>query len=153
MNKYSVMQVIPHREKMVLIDSLDNYDVDSATCLVKITAENLFYDNTKQGVPSYIGCEYMAQSIAAFSGAHDLDNGKPVGIGFLLGSRKYQSNQPYFSLNSVLKIIVNQLYSEESGLRVFDCTIHDQNNELLAFAKINVFQPDNATEFLKRSYE
>ena len=52
-----------------------------------------------------------------------------------------------FSLNSTLTIEVEKLYSEESGLSAFECTIKE-GDVLLVDAKINVFQPENPSQFL-----
>jgi hypothetical protein len=39
------------------------------------------------------------------------------------------------------------LYKDESGLSAFDCAIFINDGEV-ASARINVFQPENPTEFL-----
>jgi len=150
MNKYPITEVIPHRAPMVLIDQLEQYDKESAICAVTITTDSPFYDAQQQGVASYIGNEFMAQSIAAFSGAHALDEGRAVTIGFLLGSRKYKTFQPYFRLAEKYLITINELYQEESGLSVFDCEILDANQQVVAKANINVFQPKDAETFLQK---
>ena len=76
MNNYDIKQVLPHQAPMILIDTLAQYDLDSCRCTVKITAQSPFYSVIKKGVPSYIGSEYMAQAIAAFAGAHALDDNR-----------------------------------------------------------------------------
>ena len=151
MNKYAIEDVVPHQAPMILIDSLINYEQESACCQVKITKNSPFYDNEKQAVPSYIGCEYMAQSIAAFAGAQSLDNNGEVVIGFLLGSRKYKALKPYFPLGITLNITVKELYCEGSGLRVFECEISDLAENIYAQANINVFQPSDATAFINEN--
>jgi predicted hotdog family 3-hydroxylacyl-ACP dehydratase len=151
MNNYSITDVLPHRDPMVLIDSLESYDIDSCICQVKITNKSPFYNEKMAGVPSYIGNEYMAQAIAAYSGANALDSQHKVTIGFLLGSRKYKTFKPYFLLNTLLTIKVKQLYQEESGLSVFECEINDQTSNLIAQANINVFQPEDAAAFINEN--
>lgn len=153
MNKYPIVDVLPHREPMILLDSLTYYDEDSCICQVNITPESAFYDIEQSGVPSYIGSEYMAQAIAAFAGAHALDNNQPVSIGFLLGSRKYKTEQPFFTLGHCFTVSVKELYKEESGLSVFECVITNQTEQIIAQANINVFQPEDAQAFINESYE
>ena len=153
MNKYQIVDVLPHREPMILIDSLDSYDHDSCICKVKITKESPFYDENQSAAPSYIGIEYMAQAIAAYSGANALDNNGKVTIGFLLGSRKYKTFKTSFTINTLLTINIKQLYQEESGLSVFECEIFDQTSELLAQANINVYQPGDADAFINEANE
>ena len=128
---------------MSLISNLVKYDEKSAQCNVVINQDSLFFSADLAGVPSYVGIEYMAQSIAAFSGANGLDVGEPVKIGFLLGSRKYQSYTECFALGETYIIDVVEFYKDESGLSVFECQIK-HGDELIAEAKVNVFQPESA---------
>lgn len=151
MNNYAIEDILPHKAPMILIDALTNYDDESACCQVKITTSSPFYDAKKQGVPSYIGSEYMAQSIAAFAGAIALDNNGTVVIGFLLGSRKYKTMLPYFPLDKTLQITIKELYREDSGLRVYECEITDEEANIFAQANINVFQPSDAKAFIKEN--
>lgn len=152
MNKYDINQVLPHQSPMILIDSLENYDVDSCRCAVVISQHSPFYNTGKNGVPSYIGSEYMAQAIAAFAGAHALDENENVQIGFLLGSRKYKTMCSYFTLGATLTITIKELYREDSGLRVFECEILSAEKSVLAQANINVFQPKDPDAFIQESY-
>jgi len=153
MKKYSIEAVLPHQAPMILIDSLNSYHNDGCMCDVTITEKSPFYNKTKKGVANYIGSEYMAQAIAAYAGALALDRNNKVKIGFLLGSRKYKTFKPYFELNETLSIKVEVLYQEESGLSVFECEIKSSADELLAQAKINVFQPKNPMEFLENALD
>lgn len=153
MNNYDISQVLPHKSPMILIDSINQYDVDSCRCTVTITANSPFYNVERKAVPSYIGNEYMAQAIAAFAGAHALDNQDDVQIGFLLGSRKYKTMRSHFELDETLTITIKELYREDSGLRVFECAILSLENDVLAQANINVFQPENPDAFIQASYE
>jgi predicted hotdog family 3-hydroxylacyl-ACP dehydratase len=152
MNNYDIEQVLPHQSPMILIDSLEYYDVDSCRCNVTITEHSPFYNSDKKGVPSYIGNEYMAQAIAAFAGAHALDANDSVQIGFLLGSRKYKTMCSHFALAEILSITIKELYREDSGLRVFECEIINAENSILAQANINVFQPKDPDAFIQESY-
>lgn len=147
---YAIEQLIPHRPPMVLLDKLLGYDQDSARCEVRIHPDCPFFDPAFGGVPGYVGIEYMAQAIAAFAGAQALDAGQPIQIGFLLGSRKFQCHRSRFTDGMALTIEVTQLHKEESGLGQFDCTIlHGQQR--LCEARINVFQPANAGEYVKQA--
>jgi len=148
MKKYAIEELIAHRKPMILISRLITHDESSAVCEVDISDASPFYQSVSNGVASYVGIEYMAQSIAAFAGAKSLAQGKSVDIGFLLGSRKYQTFSPVFKNNTTYQITVEQLYQEDRGLSVFGCKIQLDDN-LIAQAKINAFQPENPQEFLK----
>jgi len=135
---------------MILIDALCDYHAEGGRCRVTITEQSPFYDASINGVASYIGSEYMAQSIAAYAGALALDNNLAVKIGFLLGTRKYETFTPTFIVGQTIEITVLQLFQEDTGLSVFDCKIA-LGDDILAQAKINVFQPSEPEQFLKDS--
>lgn len=148
MNNYAVEELIAHRPPMVLISRMKSYEDTKAVCEVDITETSPFFEPNIDGVANYIGIEYMAQSIAAFAGAKALDKGERVDIGFLLGSRKYQTFQPKFNCRTTYQISVEELYKEDSGLTVFACEISN-GEQLVAKAKVNAFQPENPEAFLK----
>lgn len=142
---YSIERVLAHEAPMILIDKLVAYSEDSAQCEVTITQQSACYDASLNGVPAYVGIEYMAQSIAAFAGANDIDAGRQKRVGFLLGTRKLTLNTPQFTLNDTLTITVQRIYQEDTGLGVFDCKI-TKNDDSLAEARVNVFQPGEQHE-------
>ncbi len=140
MTEYSIEQVLVHEAPMILIDELISYDDNSATCAVNIGEESAFYDTSTQSIPSYICIEYMAQTIAAYAGANDLDNGREKQVGYLLGSRKLNLHTQRFFSGDRLLVHVSRLYLEPTGLGVIECTI-TKNSRCIAEAKVNVFQP------------
>lgn len=146
-NNYPIEAVLPHDHPMILIDSLEKYSEDIGCCQVTITTTSNFFDPKLESIPSYVGIEYMAQAIAAYANAHEKDLGHTVAIGFLVSSRKFKLYTPQYSLGAVLKVTVEKLYKDDSGLSAFECKI-EQNGELLSEAKINVFQPDDPDQFL-----
>ncbi|MGO2011028.1 MAG: ApeP family dehydratase [Pseudoalteromonas sp.] len=147
MSVYPIETILPHTAPMILIDSLDSYDENNGCCSVTISPQSNFYDADTKSVPSYVGIEYMAQTIAAYANANHIDSGAKVEIGFLVSSRKYKMYNNEFLLNSKLTIKVEKLYSEANGLSAFGCVIQ-QADKILVEAKINVFQPENPEQFL-----
>lgn len=148
---YDIEEVIKHRKPMRLVDELISFDEDSACVSVTISNESEFYQAQQQGVPSYIGIEYMAQCIAAKAGANELASGGKLKLGFLLGTRKYQPNVAYFPCGKTLQVTATRLMEDTAGLSVFECVIvsSQQPEIILAQAKINVFQPENASAYLQ----
>lgn len=129
---------------MSLLDRVIDYEDDSLTAQVTIVKDSLFVEPS--GVPAWVGIEYMAQAIAAYSGMMARSAGQKVSIGFLIGTRKYTCNQPYFPLGSTLKVSVHEELLGDNGLGVFRCKITADNIE--ANASLSVFQPNNLDEFL-----
>lgn len=144
---FNILDLVPHANPMCLLDSVKTYSTNSITCLLTIHPETLFFDASQNGVPSYLGIEYMAQAIAAFSGIQGRLAGYKPKLGFLLGSRKYAPQCAVFQNNSTLQVHAEQIIQEESGLFVFDCTISIDNN-IVVNAKINAFQPSDVGAYL-----
>lgn len=151
MIKFTVDEVLAHDAPMILIDELLSYSNTSATCKVLITPEKLFYDSTVDGIPSYVGTEYMAQTIAAYAGAKAKTKNRQqaIKLGFLLGSRKYAPSIPTFKNGSELIVTAEEIIVEDSGLSVFSCVIKI-DNEIIVEANINVFQPENPKTFIDK---
>jgi predicted hotdog family 3-hydroxylacyl-ACP dehydratase len=145
-----IRKLLPHADPMILLDRVISADKESLCAEVLIRPENLFYENTldKKGVSAWIGIEYMAQTIGAYAGYNALLNSNPVKVGFLLGTRHYESNTSFFPEGRVLQVKVKCIMEADNGLSAFECTISDQHN-LLANAIINVFLPDNLNKFLE----
>jgi len=150
--KIDVEKLLPHSGDMVLIDQMIDYGDDYGVSKVKVDADSKFFEDNIGGIHAAIGLEWMAQTIAAIAGIEALQNNRPVQVGFLLGSRKYEPSKSVFKLCEEYVIHVKQLYREENGLGAFQCTIH-QGDALIADAKLNVFAPDNVEQFLKGETE
>lgn len=149
-HNYAIEDVVPHDHPMILIDELLSYDNEKACCQVSIHDKSNFFNVERRSVPSYVAIEYMAQSIAAFANANEKDQGREVSIGFLVSSRKFKMLVSEFTQGMQLHVFVEQLYVESGGLSAFDCYIEYQG-ERVASAKINTFNPKDASAFLAQS--
>ncbi|KLI21410.1 3-hydroxyacyl-ACP dehydratase [Brachyspira hyodysenteriae] len=87
-NKYKLN--IPHKRKMLLIDSIAyiNFDEKEILSFADINKDNIFYDiSENEGIDSYIFTEYVAQTAAAYNGALS-NNDDDKKIGFILNIKK-----------------------------------------------------------------
>jgi len=139
MKKFAVEELVPHSGRMVLLNRVIEFDEESMVAEVIVRDDGLFGDGST--VPAWLGIEYMAQTIAALGGMKRRLAGKPLNLGFLLGTRRYDCNLDIFPVGSVLTVSVKQLV-EDQGLGVFDCRITAEG--ISASAKLNVYQPDSA---------
>lgn len=146
MIEFDISDVVPHSGTMSLLDQIIDCDEDSLRAQVQIQADTLFA--TEQGVPAWIGIEYMAQAIAAWAGVQNRRAGREVNIGFLVGTRQYRSSHPYFAPGTTLTISVRQELQGDNGLGVFECRIEAGTLEVIA--NLNVFQPDDVDAFLEQ---
>ena len=145
-----IRSLIPHAGPMVLLDRVISVDEDSLCAEVSIRSSTLFCG--PDGVGAWVGIEYMAQAIAAWAGYTAQLRGEPVKLGFLLGTRRYESSRPIFVLGSVLRVHVQRLFQNENGLGSFECFIDNEEGRV-ASATVTVFQPPNVDDFLQGSSE
>lgn len=131
---------------MLLIDRLLARDEDSVTVEAVIRADNQF--GTAEGVPVWIGIEYMAQAIAAWAGCRALARNETVRLGFLLGTRRYECSRQHFAFGQRLRIEARRELFGDNGLGMFACRILDGETEI-AKANVSVFEPQNPQAFLE----
>jgi predicted hotdog family 3-hydroxylacyl-ACP dehydratase len=129
---------------MSLLDAVERHDAESLVARVRVPAQGLFA--TPQGVPAWVGIEYMAQAVAAWSGARARAGGGSPRIGYLLGCRRYEAEVPVFAAGTELQVHVQCELTAENGLGMFDCRI-EQEGRALAHGRLSVFEPpQNAGE-------
>ncbi|WP_226643716.1 hotdog family protein [Microbulbifer variabilis] len=145
MQKYIAEELVPHSGNMSLLDEVVSVGEEQLQAKLRVRDDGIFSRNGH--VPAYVGIEYMAQTIAAFSGYHAKERGEEVRLGFLLGTRKFLSNVESYRCGEELTINVQRLLQAENGMATFECEITGPAIEQTA--RLNVFQPDNVEQYLK----
>lgn len=145
-----IRRFLPHSGAMVLLDRLLEVGPEDLWAEVNIRPDSMFCD--ANGVPGWVGVEYMAQAIAAYAGYAAQLCGDAVKIGFLLGTRRYEANCSSFAIGSRLKIHIHRILQADNGIGSFECHIHSAGQQL-ASATVTVFQPADAAVFLEGSSE
>lgn len=120
--EYSIAQVLPHEGRMLLLDELFEYGQEHVVAAVEIRPDSVLCEPGR-GVPSWVGLEYMAQTVAAFSGVEEVRLGMKPRIGLLLGTRNYQAKVPYFPIGARLVVRGEMLIRGEDDLVAFACEI------------------------------
>ena len=142
-----VTDLIPHQGRMVLLDSVVAHTEEKTTCRVVIDQASVFLDEGGV-VPSWVSIEYIAQTVATYSGAEALLRGDPVSVGFLLGTRSLQLHVPHFSCGQRLLVEVRHQWDNEE-LGAFDGLVRDEvSGEVLAAGRVTVYQPEDPEKFL-----
>ena len=147
MKKFAVEDLVPHSGRMVLLNRVIEFDEENMVAEVIVRDDRMFGDGNT--VPAWLGIEYMAQTIAALGGMKRRLAEKPLNLGFLLGTRRYDCNVDTFAVGSVLTVSVKHLVQDQ-GLGVFDCCITAKG--ISASAKLNVYQPDSALNRVITNY-
>ncbi len=139
-------RLIPHRAPMILIDEACGMEGDSFLAKVRITPASPFF--TGGGVPAWVGLEYMAQTVAAYSGALGLTKGGEVKVGMLLGTREYAAQVPMFAAGAELEVLARLDIFQENGVSSVHCRIRVPGGGIVAQAQITVIDVPDIRKFL-----
>ena len=137
-----IVNYLPHREPMMLLDRMVDVDEVSCTCCVKVAQGgvlSLFLDENND-LPCYIAIELIAQTIGVFSGYHLLQNNKPVGLGMILGGKSIEFKRPVFACGSELVIRVEKLMDDSRFASFSGVVIID--NEVVCEGRVNTFKAE-----------
>lgn len=109
-NKEQLLELLPHKGKMHLLDRIISYDLDKriVTSEIDVTEQSFFYDEKIGGVPSYVSFEYIAQTISALSGIEGNVKGEPVKPGVLLSVNGYKCTVPFFAPGTKVRIEITE---------------------------------------------
>jgi predicted hotdog family 3-hydroxylacyl-ACP dehydratase len=132
----AVTDFIPHSGDMVLLDRIVDFDEQGLTAELAVRGDELF--SPGPSVPAWVGIEYMAQTVAAYVGVKAKQVNDPIRLGFLLGTRFYNSNVAAFEVGATLTIRVEKIIQDD-GLGVFECRILGEGVDITA--NLNVYQP------------
>ena len=131
-----ITELLPHSGKMVFLDRIIGCDDNSLSAEWVVRDDGLLGND--KTVPAWAGIEYMAQAIAAYAGMMAKRAGEPVKVGFLLGTRRYNSNVAEFKVGSTLTVRVKKII-QDNNLAAFECEIQGAGVEVSA--NLNVYQP------------
>ncbi|WP_164106438.1 hypothetical protein [Stenotrophomonas maltophilia] len=143
---YAIEEVVPHRQDMCLLQRILPWDQDSIEAELVVPGTGLFIENGE--MPAWIGIEYMAQAIAAWSGCRARAAGAAPQLGFLLGSRRYNSLRSGFPSGTRLRVQARRELLGDNGLGLFACRILAGEEEW-AVANVSVYEPADAKAYLE----
>lgn len=151
--RYQPAELLAHRAPMLLLDEILEYDAQSLNAIVEVRPGKAFCDES--GAPGWVGLEWMAQTAGAWFGAHQLDNGEQVNIGFLLGTRHYRGPE-HFPLGRIHAHAQVVLFDPASGIAAMDCLLRSSasninqrvDETILASARVKLYQPQNTAKIL-----
>jgi len=142
---WPLADLLPHAGDMILIDQVLTFDEEQIHTRLNVRSGGLF-NRADGSLPAWLGVELMAQSIAAYAGCQAKLHGKPVQLGFLLGTRKFECNVECFPAGSELNIHALRSLQDDNGMGVFEC--HLTGPGIKAMARLNVYCPPQAADYL-----
>ena len=132
-----IVELVPHRPPMLLLDRVLSYDGECVVCETVLEHHSPFVE---QGhVPALVGIEYMAQTIAAGAGLSAREKGNSSGqMGFLLGCRSLTIAVDSFNVGDRLTIEARRSWGE-TALGSFACKVQ-RGAEVLVEGALTVYQ-------------
>jgi len=146
--EFPIDAVLPHAGGMLLLDALLEHGPEHVVCAVDIRGDTQFCDG-QNGVPAWVGLEYMAQTVCAYSGVEEARAGLKPSIGLLLGARRYDAQVEWFAPGTRLRVRADLLLRDENDLVAFTCTIHD-GDRLLARGDVKAYRPKDVMSVVRR---
>jgi predicted hotdog family 3-hydroxylacyl-ACP dehydratase len=140
--------LLPHSGNIVLLDEILSCDDD--TLAARATVRPSLFSLADGSLPPWIGLEILAQAVAAWSGWQALAAGKPVRMGFLLGTRQYECHVDAFPPGAEFAVQVARTLQDDIGMGIFEGTILQGAREI-ARARLNVYQPDDLSRYTQES--
>ncbi len=117
---WSLDVLLPHAGPMVLLDEVVAMGDETVRAVATVRRDGLFAGPGEPGVPAWLGMEYLAQAVAAWSGFHEREQGRPVHPGFLVGARSFHSSIGIIPYGVVLTIEAERVLGGGAGIGVFD---------------------------------
>ena len=132
--------IVPHKGKMLLLSRIISYDLEEQTLSAEydISENCIFYNPVIEGVPAWVGFEFLAQAISALSGLRGRMSGKEPKIGYILSVSSMQIDSHFFQAGKTVQINVkesgcmDQVYS-------FDGTVFLEGKKVLG-GKLTVIE-------------
>ncbi len=134
----SLEEVLPHAPPMILLDAVESFDDDAATCTVTLRADSPFVEDGE--APAAVMIEYMAQCVAAWAGCKGRRRGDPVRVGYLLGAREFVLHVDALRAGDTLTVTARHVWGDEI-VGSFECSV-TRAGTLLGRALLSVYQGD-----------
>jgi predicted hotdog family 3-hydroxylacyl-ACP dehydratase len=143
--------LVPHKGKMFLLSRIRSYSMEKRSLASEydITGACIFYNKELGGVPSWVGFEFMAQSISALSGLEGKDLGKAPRFGFILSVSGLEIKAPVFKAGSTVLIEVEEETVVEN-VYSFRCRIWYEE-KIAVEAKLTVMEAEDPETVLNRA--
>jgi predicted hotdog family 3-hydroxylacyl-ACP dehydratase len=143
--RYRVEELVPHRGAMSLLDSIDDYGEDWLRAGVTPRPGVRFA--TAEGVPGWVGIEYMAQAAAAFGGIEQVQRGQQPSIGLLIGARYYRCMLDYFPFGTPLTVVATIAMRDTADFAAYDCRLSLAGREI-AECTLKAYRPHDLAPLL-----
>lgn len=143
-----IEELLSHRDNMLLLKEVVAFSETSVTCRSVPDAGAWYALGEKGDMPAWIGIELMAQAIASHVALLSIHEGRKPRPGALLGTRAYQTSQPFFPAGEPLTVRAHETCKTADGLASYDCALLSPAGEQLASAALTVYEPEDFKQFI-----
>lgn len=141
----SLVDYLPHSLAIVLIDEVLEFRPNFIKTRSMIKDDNKFLQDGKFAMHKSI--EMMAQALGVYDSKMRELRGMKSGLGFLLGSRKFEMFEEFLKVGDEAIITAVCSIQDEQGFGVYDCELC-VDDRVVARACLSVMSPSE--EFVKR---
>lgn len=143
-----LINYLPHKGKMFLLSRVLQHDSSHHTITAEydITKNCIFYEEEADGVPSWAGFEFLAQSISALTGITNTEMDRPPLPGFILSVMEFKADVGYLKNNTTIQMkAVEDFRDEENHVYRYICELFAKagDEKPVVTAKISVMETED----------
>ena len=138
-----VSELVPHKGKMLLLDRVQSYSIETVTITteIDISRDSFFYEEELGGVPAWVAFEYMDQSISALSGIYGRSKGEKPKVGFIMSVSGFKADVPVFKEGETVVVhVLENIRMDKAVTFEGSATV---NGTLAVTAKLNTVEVDD----------
>ena len=130
--------LLPHRGPSLLLGGIQELSEEHCRARVRVEPD-AWYLNERGEAPAWIALEWMAQAASAFSGYRHHQAGRAPRVGFMLGTRRFETMVPAFPAGAEFEVEARLIFIDEAGPSAFACLVQD-GAETLARATLKAIE-------------
>lgn len=154
--KDMLIDLLPHKGKMFLLSRVTGHNAKEHTIESEydITEDCIFYEKKANGVPTWVGFEFMAQGISALTGITNREKGRRPRPGFILSVREFKASIPYFMCGTTIVMKIKEDYRADKTYS-YNCALYASREDTkeAAQATITVMETDDIHSLFKSRTE
>lgn len=133
--------LVPHARGMCLLTQLIAAGDDSAIAEALARRDDLFAES--DGIPAWVGVEWLAQTVAAWAGFRARASGEAPAPGLLLGAKRYKARVPVFAFDQRVRISVSIDFVADNGVTQVNGELHavGEDGPPLAQGSLTLYRP------------
>lgn len=147
-----LIELLPHKGKMFLLSRVTSHNSLEHTIESEydITPQCIFYEPQADGVPTWVGFEFMAQGISALTGITNKEMGLRPRPGFILSVREFKAATGYLKNNTTIVMRIKEDYRADKTYS-YNCALFasQSDSEPTATATITVMETDDIHSLFK----